>query len=212
MAIPTKDALLAPYSINMNTRLVASGVTTYKLTAPQVAGYTSLHDLWIAAYNELVDARAAGNRSESLTMTKDDAKKGLLQYARQLYGIIRSNESIPDADKVLIGVRRTVVLNIHDAASPAKRRKPAGCVCAWVYSFVGTEYPSDPAAWTFEGATSKARFDVAFSSDVAGGTQVWLRAAWVNAKQQAGPMSVPVSTTLQGGGAVPVGGTLKVAA
>ena len=69
-----------------------------------------------------------------------------------------------------------------------------------MYSFVGMDYPSDPTAWNFEGSTTKPKFDIVFPNTVAGGTQVWVCAAWSNAKQQTGPVSVPITTNLQGGG------------
>jgi hypothetical protein len=100
----------------------------------------------------------------------------------------------------------------HDSANSNKRGKPAGAKAAYVYSFVGAEYPADAAAWTFEGATTRPRFQVGFPSTVAGGTQVWLCAAWVNAKQEAGPTSVPITTNLQGGGGVGGAGLMKIAA
>jgi hypothetical protein len=95
---------------------------------------------------------------------------------------------------------RTVTISVHDSAGSTKRGRPAGTAAAWVYSFVGTSYPSDPTGWTFEGATTKPKVQVVFPNTIPGGTQVWVCAAWVNAKQQAGPTSVPISTNLQGGG------------
>ena len=107
---------------------------------------------------------------------------------------------------------RTVSLNVHDSASSLKRGKPAGATAAWVYSFVGENYPSDPTLWNFEGATTRPKFDILFPSTVAGGAQVWVCAAWINAKQEAGPTSVPITTNLPGGGAISGDGTMKIAA
>lgn len=221
--IPLKDALLVPFSTNFDTRIVASP-STFLLSAPQAAAYTPLHDAYVAAYNAMMNARADGTRSASLTATKDSTKKGLLDYARQLYGIVSANDLVSDANKILLGIHvkvipgsiprpgvrpgmdiisvanRTVSVHIHDSASSNKRGKPAGSEAAWVYSFVGENYPSDPLEWNFEGATTKAKFDIVFPSTVAGGTQVWVCAAWINAKQEAGPTSVPITTNLQGGG------------
>jgi hypothetical protein len=117
----------------------------------------------------------------------------------------------PGMDVVSVA-NRTVTVHVHDSANSNKRGKPAGATAAYVYSFVGAEYPADASAWTFEGATTKPRFQVGFPSTVAGGTQVWLCAAWVNAKQEAGPTSVPITTTLQGGGAAAGEPSLKLAA
>jgi len=226
--IPVKDSLLVPFSTNFNDRIVASPLV-FQLSAPQAAAYTALHAPYVAAYNAMMAARADGTRSQSLTATKDSTKLGLLNYARQLYSFVQSNKSVTDANKILLGIHlrvipapiprpavrpgmdiisvsgRTVSVNIPDSASSTKRGKPAGTEAAWVYSFVGAEYPSDPSQWNFEGATTKAKFNITFPNTVAGGTQVWVTAAWINAKQEAGPTSVPITTNLQGGGAASAG-------
>jgi hypothetical protein len=49
------------------------------------------------------------------------------------------------------------------------------------------------------GRDHQLKFDIVFPSTVAGGTQVWVRAAWINGKQEASPTSVPITTNLQGG-------------
>lgn len=235
MSIPRKDSLLVPWSTNANTRLIASGVTTYKLLAAQVTNYTAVHTPYVTAYNTMMTAREAGERSESLTAITAAARLALLNVARPIYTQIQSDPAVSDSDKILLGVHvrlapspvpppatapgvdvisvnvRTVSLRVHDSAIPARRGKPAGASAAYIYSFVGAEFPADPSAWNFEGATTTPRFDIVFPSTLAGGTQVWVCAAWVNRKQQSGPTSVPISTTLQGGGLVE-GTMLKVAA
>jgi hypothetical protein len=234
MSIPTKDSLLVPYSTNFNDRIVATP-TVFQLSAPQAAAYTALHTPYVTAYNDMMASRADGTRSQSLTNTKDETKHNLLIYARQLYSFVQSNNSVSQANKILLGIHlrvipapiprpgvqpavdvikvsgRTVSLNIHDSASSLKRGKPAGATAAWVYSFVGENYPSDPTLWNFEGATTHPKFDILFPSTVAGGAQVWVCAAWINAKQEAGPTSVPITTNLPGGGTI-TEGAMKIAA
>ena len=231
--IPLKDSLLVPFSTNFNDRIVATPAT-FALSAAQATAYTALHDPYVAAYNAMMASRADGTRSQSLTNTKDTTKLALLNYARQLYTFVQSNNSVTQADKILLGIHlkvipapiprpgvtpavdvigvsgRTVQLNVHDSASSTKRGKPLGTTAAWVYSFVGENYPADPLAWTFEGATTRPRFDILFPSTVAGGSQVWVCAAWINPRQQAGPTSVPITTNLPGGGSMTE--TMKIAA
>ena len=225
MSIPVKDSLLVPYSTNFNDRIVANP-STFQLLPAQATNYTALHDPYVAAYDAMMAARADGTRSKSLTNAKDNAKRSLLTYARQLYSFVQSNNSVSQANKILLGIHlrvipapiprpgvqpavdvigvigRTVQLKIHDSASSLKRGKPAGATAAWVYSFVGENYPSDPTLWNFEGATTRPRFDILFPSTVAGGAQVWVCAAWINAKQEVGPTSVPITTNLPGGGTI----------
>jgi hypothetical protein len=101
----------------------------------------------------------------------------------------------------LVGVtQRQVDVHIHDSASSNKRGKPAGCHSAWVYTFIGSDYPADPAAWEFQGACNAGKFSIVFDSTVPAGAQVWICAAWVNFRSESGPISVPISTNLQGGG------------
>ena len=233
MSIPMTDSLLVPFSQNFNDRIVASPATFFLLPG-QVTAYTALNTPYVAAYNAMMAARADGTRSRSLTMTKEATKKGLIDYARQLYSFVQSNASVSQANKILLGIHlkvvpspipapgvrpavdiisvtgRTVNLHIHDSASSTKRGRPALTSAAWVYSFIGAEYPSDPTAWNFEGATTKPKFGVVFPNSVVGGTQVWVMAAWINAKQQAGPTSLPITTTLQGGGTT--ASTMRIAA
>ena len=234
MSIPVKDSLLVPYSTNFNDRIVANP-STFQLLPAQATNYTALHDPYVAAYDAMMAARADGTRSKSLTNAKDNAKRDLLIYARQLYSFVQSNNSVSQANKILLGIHlrvipapiprpgvqpavdvikvsgRTVSLNIHDSASSLKRGKPAGATAAWVFSFVGENYPSDPTAWNFEGATTHPKFDILFPSTVAGGAQVWVCAAWINAKQEVGPTSVPITTNLPGGGTISEG-AMKIAA
>lgn len=223
MAIPKKDSLLVQWSTNFNDRIVASP-TTFSLTAAQATAYTAVHTPFITAYNTMMAARESGTYAESMTAAKDSTKLALLQYGRQLYAFVSANASVSQANKILLGIHqhimpgplpppgvrpgvdvisvagRTVSLSIHDSASSTKRGKPFPATAAWVYSYVGETYPSDPNEWSFEGATTKAKFDIVFPSSVAGGTQVWICAAWINAKQESGPVSVPITTNLQGGG------------
>lgn len=235
MAIPTKDTLLVPFLNNMSARLTASP-TTFGLVAGQAAELYSRKQAYVNAYDTLVNARADGTRSESQTQDKDTKKERVLAYARELYALVSSNNSVTDANKVLLGVHvrksgntpvpvpsvrpgmdlvsvvgRTISVHIHDSASSAKRGKPAGAVTAWVYSFVGENYPSDPSDWNFHGAANKEKFDFTLPGSTPNGAQVWICAAWVNGKNQAGPPSVPLTTNIQGGG-MSSGASMKIAA
>ena len=224
MAIPTNDQQLVPYSINFNARANAS-YGKFNLTLDQAKAYTPLHDTYIAAQQAVEDARAAGMRSQSLTATRDAAKGSLLTYGRQLYNLVQVSADVTDADKILLGVAvrdttpspqpppsvrpaveidsvfgRTVSIRVYDPATATKRRKPENVMAAWVYSYVGADYPTDPAAWDFNGAATRDRFDVVLPDSVPSGSQVWVCAVWINRKQVSGPVSSPVTTNVQGGG------------
>src|SRR3954467_15073857 len=108
MSIPTKDSLLVPYSTNFNDRIVANP-STFQLVAAQATAYTALHTPYITAYETMMAARADGTRSKSLTNAKDNAKRNLLTYGRQLYSFVQSNNSVSQANKILLGIHLRVI-------------------------------------------------------------------------------------------------------
>ena len=228
MAIPTKDVSLVDWSTNANTRLTASPAT-YGTTAAIATQYDTLHDAFVLAYNNLIAARAAGTRSESLTELKDNAKFALLAFARPLYKQIQANTSVTAAAKIELGVvvpnveptpqpvpdfapqltivsvvGRLVTIRLSDPAHPTRKRMPAGCDGATVMSFVGEEAPEDPRAYKYEGSTSKTTVDVLFPESVAAGTQVWLTAFFFNERKQNGPACTAVGTLINYGGTMPM--------
>lgn len=105
----------------------------------------------------------------------------------------------PGMDLVAVVVR-TVTVNIHDSASSTKRRKAAGATAAFVYTYVGESYPTDPTLWQFQGPATKSTYEIVFPDSVASGAQVWICAAWMNRRGETGPVSVPITTNIQGGG------------
>ena len=226
MAIPTKDVSLVDWSTNANTRLTAAPAT-YGTTAAVATAYTAVHDPFIAAYNNLVAARAAGTRSESLTALKDAAKLALLNFARPLYKTIQVNTAVTDAAKIELGVHvidvqptpipvpgfapglsvvsvdgRLVKICLFDPANPTRRRIPDGVNGAIVMSHIGPTAPTDPAAYKMEGPTSRTTVNILFSESVAPGTQVWLTAVWFNERKQMGPATAPVTTNINYGGSM----------
>src|SRR5687768_11246412 len=62
MAVPTKDSELVAYGDNFDTRATATP-TAFGLTAPQAAAFNAKYTPFVAAYEALVAARAAGIRS-----------------------------------------------------------------------------------------------------------------------------------------------------
>lgn len=222
MAIPKKDALLVEFSTNFNNRIVASP-STFSLTAAQAAAYTALHNPYVAGYQALMEARAAGTQSASLTNVKDTAKAQLLQYARELYTQVQASLNVTEANKILLGIHirqrpspvpapstrptlriksvygTTVLVNVFDADSAGKRGKAPGAIGANVYSFVGAEPASDPAAWQFHGQATKPDFEVHLPDSMAGGSKVWITATWYSRRGDTGPLAIPQMTRIQGG-------------
>lgn len=228
MAIPTKDSSLVDWSTNANTRLTASPAS-YGTTAAIATQYDTVHDAFIAGYNNLIAARAAGTRSQSLTAIKESAKAALLNFARPLYKQIQANTSVTAAAKIELGVHvpdvepspqpvpgfapqltivsvngRLVKIRLSDPANPTRRRMPDGCNGATVMSSVGAEAPEDPRAYKYEGSTSRTTVEILFPESVAPGTQVWLTAFFFNERKQNGPACAAVGAVVNYGGTMPM--------
>jgi hypothetical protein len=228
MAIPTQDSALVDWSTNADTRLT-SAPATYGTTAAVATAYTAVHDPFITAYNNLVAARAAGTRSQSLTSIKSSAKAALLAFARPLYKQIQANTAVTDAAKIELGIvvpdalpsprpvpafapgltvvsvnGRLLRIRLWDPAFPTRKRMPAGVDGATVMSFVGATPPEDPRAYKYEGSTSKTVVDILFPETVEPGTQVWLTAFFFNERKQNGPACAAVGAIINYGGTMPV--------
>lgn len=214
------DAEIASGSANFTMYIVATPAA-FGLVAAQATAYGALNLAYQEAYSAAI---TPASRTKAAVAAKNAAKKALRTMAADLAKIIDATPTVTDTQKIELGlairntpspvpvptvrpgmdlvsvVTRTVTVHIHDSASSSKRGKPAGAVAAWVYSYVGTNYPSDPAEWDFQGATTRSTHEIVFPDTVAAGAQVWICAAWINGKQEAGPASVPITTNVQGGG------------
>jgi hypothetical protein len=94
----------------------------------------------------------------------------------------------------------------------AVQRYPANVVGMKVYSFVGSDYPADPGAWTYEGDFTKRDFTITFPNSVPAGTQVWTTAAYYTRTGLTGPPSVPITTYVQYNGATTATPPMSMAA
>ncbi len=236
MSIPTKDSLLVPYSANFATRINASPAT-FGLNETQTETFSLRQSAFVTAYNAMMSARADGTRSESLTAVKNAAKAALVTIARELYGLVQSNTSVTDANKILLGVKvrsgsvtpvppptvqpgmalvsvvgHKVTVSVFDSAAVPKVRRPSGVKGSFVYSYVGASYPSDPTTWQFHGLFPRNRVEVDFPDSTPAGSQVWICATWVGTRGETGPVSVPITTYLQYSGTAGGEPGLKIAA
>jgi hypothetical protein len=225
MAIPTKDSLLIAWGLNFDTKATASPVM-YGLTAPQALSFHTAYQAFLAAYNAVTTANAAGTRSKLLTQNKDNSKDSLLGVGRQLYAFVQDNTSVTSGNKEDIGVvvrstsptpvpvpdtapeidilstsGNTVRIRLH-AEGSTKRGRPSGVNGAAVYSFVGASAPTEEAAWNFEGITGKTEQDITFPASVAPGARVWFTAFWFNTRKENGPAATPVGCNIPGNAAM----------
>ena len=197
--LPQTDAALLAWSVNFLNVLQAGTALEYGVSAAQITQYASLHAAFAAAYQT---AKEPNTRTKPNVNTKDTAREALKNDARLLAQLVAGTATVTDAQKLSLGlnVRKTpspvpaptqrpgvdlisaigftVSIGIHDSSS--KRGKPSGATAAWVYTYVGDTYPSDPTLWDFQGSTTKAKYDIVFDNFLPGGTQVWVCAAWIN--------------------------------
>ena len=225
MAVPISDLKLVPYSTNTDARLTVAP-SIYHMDATEVAAYSNLHERYISAVESVVTAREAGVRSKATTAAKNAARTDLLRLARDIYGSVAASSTISDADKILLGVNirdvkpspapvpterpmlaieavvgRTLTVSIGpNEAGDRRRRRDDGITGAYVYSFVGEDYPSDPSQWLFQGNAMRDSYDVTLGENVVAGARVWVCCSFVNRRAEGGPVSLPVSANVQGGG------------
>ncbi len=228
---PGTDAGLLAWTNNFFTGIQVSP-TAVGLTAAQVTVYDDVYSEW---RSKLMTAQNPATRGTLTIFVKNECKKQIIAISREFAAIVQAFPGTTNEQRVSLGLTvrkvpspipvpsvapgmdlrgvtgRIVNVRIHNADAASKRAKPDGVMAAWVYSFVGENYPSDPGEWEFEGSTSTHEFQAIFPNSVAGGEQVWICAAWVNAKQQAGPVCMPITTHIQGGG-IGMTAEIKIAA
>jgi len=228
MSIPRKDSALVDWSTNADARLNADAAA-YGTTEAVASAYRVVHNAFVAAYNNLVAARAAGIRSEALTSLMAKGKAELLDFARPLYATIKVNAAVSDAAKIELGVKlpvarrtpqpvpdfapgltvvsvdgRRVTIRLSDPANPTHRRMPAGTDGAILMSHVGGTPPSDSGAFKYECSTSRTTAVILFPESVVPGTKVYITAAFFNGRKQNGPACAAVGTTINYGGSMPM--------
>ncbi|MFT3786536.1 MAG: hypothetical protein QM770_10265 [Tepidisphaeraceae bacterium] len=220
MAIPDTDMALLDWARNLYD--VAH-------TAPDEYGYTpelmtDFNVVLTRFATDLAAARVIETRTRVAVAEKNASRLALRRASQTLYKVADGWPEMSDAKRVALGINvrkqrsprptptscpavnvvsvvgRTVTVAIRDSETSGTRRRPTGVAGAWLYAFVGDNYPSNPAQWRFWGATVETTHEIVFDFDVPGGAQVWVCAAWINARLQPGPRSTPISTHLQGGG------------
>jgi hypothetical protein len=220
--IPSREADLSPYVLNVSTRATATP-TAFGLTAGQATTFAGLVTAWNTAFDAVRDP---GARTPAAIITKNAAKRALIANLRMLAGIIQkfpgttdtmrselgltvpkppSPEPVPEISPVVEVVRvngHTVTLRISDPTSPTRRGKPPQVDGISVFSFIGAEAPVSIDPWKWQGATTKTQFDVVFDATVVPGAKVWFTALFFNRRKMTGPACTPISTNIGFGGVV----------
>jgi hypothetical protein len=226
------EAELYTGSKNFSARISADPAA-FGLTWVLVNPYAAANTTWMTLYEETRDPQ---NRTQIQIAAKNAARDTIRTMSANLAKIVEGTATVTDVQKLELGLNvrktpapipapterpsvdlvsvagRVVTVHIHDSASSTKRGKPAGATAALVYTFVGENYPSDLSAWRLDGAATKANYEITFGGEIPAGQPVWIRAAWINRKQEAGPLSTPITTNIQGGGSAVQMREMKIAA
>jgi hypothetical protein len=220
--LPTQDAQLALWTAAFGAKIEEYG-GAIGLTDPQILEYTGLQEAFATALARVQDGVT---RSPSNIVLKDQARDALTAKTRTLVGFIQEYPGTTDAQRsaLQITIRKTTrtpsdpievaprvviasvkgmtfTLNIADPTSVSKKKRYEGSIGAQTYSYVGDEYPQDPALWAFHGTASKYVHEITMPFPLVPGTQVWVTAAWVDIKGRSGPLADPVSARVEYAGA-----------
>jgi hypothetical protein len=235
MGFSRKDSVLSAQAQNFSTVLAASPAT-YNEVAATATAVTTAVTAYVDALGILTEARANGTRSQQQTADKDSARLAMLELIRPIYASVAASTSISDADKIAIGAHvrdahntpaplidyaplmsvvkvdgNTVTLRMADPNEPTSKRRPPFVLGMALFSFVGDEAPTDPAAFKFEGNTGRTEVSVTFpASEGTAGQTVFFTSFFFNNRKQSGPAATPISATLGAGSAMPP--ALKIAA
>lgn len=222
--VPKREADLDEFVHNFDTRITATP-TSFGLTAPQATAFHALVVAWDSAY---AVTKNRGTRSQSAVILKNEKKFLMVKNLRELARIVQafpatSNEqrsllgltvpTIPQTNPapatsptlLVLGVNgNTVSVRLRDSTNPSRVR-PDFAKSANVFSYVGEAPPTTADGWTFQGGTTRNRFEVVLDSSLPIGTKVFLTAFWKNERDMSGPACTPVPVTLMGGAALPGG-------
>ena len=216
--LPASDADLLGWAGPFSDKITAQPVL-YGLT-PLIA--TTYAAKLLAFSDALTASTDPATRGPSTVKLKDEKKKDLTTYTRQIVRTIQGVSALTPAQKFDLGIspRDTphtpipvpdvqpvleiserlgtmVRVRMHDGTG--RRSRPVGARAANIYSHVGPTAPVQISDWTYEGESTRAFVDISFPADTAPGTVVWFTAQWKNPRGEAGPGCAPVSAIIAGG-------------
>jgi hypothetical protein len=227
MGFSRKDSVLAAEASNFSTVLAASPAV-YNETAASATAVTTAVTAFVDSLNTLTEARANGVRSGQMTAAKDADRLAMLSLLRPIYASVQDSVSISNEAKIALGVHvkdthntpqpvpdfapllsvtkvdgNVVTVRAANPNEPASKARPPFTAGIALFSYVGAEAPTDPAAFKFEGNTGRIDIAVTFPASVATGANVWFVAFFFNNRKQSGPACMPVGATLGSGSVMP---------
>ena len=190
--------------------------TRYGLTPAQASAYAAVHQQYADAYRAAADPTT---RTPPAIARKRASKADLMRAASDMSKIISTDPSVTAEMRMDLGLSvrkkrelakapteapalsatqtggRTVRVKIMRADS-ARRAMPEGVGCAYVFTHVGDQTPTDLKLWDFRGQVRGRETELRFSNDIPPGTRVWITAQWVSRLGEVGPAARSVGTTL----------------
>jgi hypothetical protein len=128
------------------------------------------------------------------------------ELAIPLRDTIPSSIGVP-ASAPILTVRkvwgRQITCRLESADIEGRGLAP-GILGAQVYTFVGEEPASDTQAWVNQGLCTRTNIVIQLADETPAGAKVWITAAWVNPRGQAGVACTPVMTGVGYEGAEPM--------
>lgn len=216
---PGREADLLAWALNAKA-LFAADAAAYGITLDQSMAFQSRVSAFETLFNE---CNQNTTRTPEKVEQKKIAKKALITEARALIAIIQAapgttddmrralDISIRDYEPTPVPVPETSptlavvavmgrTVKVKLTAGPGEgRARPAGVKGATLYYAVGDDFPLEMTGWEFKGNTTLTTVDMTIPTAVPAGSKVWVTAAWVNSKLQAGPVCSPVATFISNG-------------
>ena len=229
LTFPTRDGDLLAFLLSYSGKITASAAG-YGVMPAQATELATR----VTSFESALLACDPTTRSQSLVLTKNEARNLAKNFAYDLGMAIAVRPNVTAAMKLELNIKprkpstrhgrptqrpgvvlvtssnRTAVVGIHDSATGDPASRLPGVVSALVYTYVGESYPSEPTLWQFAGPATRSKFEINFPDSIASGATVWICAAFCSGRGEAGPVSVPISTNIQGGGVSTA--SLKIAA
>ena len=216
--MPTTDAALDAFAINMDT-LITATPTAYGLVAGQATTFDTASDDFTA---KLATATNPSTRTSVTVAAKNVSRAALKALIQNYMAIIQGYPSITNGLLAGLGftVRQTVptpigpptsapVVTIQSSSSyalngrfsdentPDLRARPFGAIGAQIYTKVGGTAPTGPEQCTFKQFQTRQPMALQFTGPDAGET-CWVFARWQNRRGEAGPWSAVAQFVIAG--------------
>jgi hypothetical protein len=217
--IPSTDEGKRVWARNLAT-LVAATPAAFSVPVPVATAYTATVDEYDAA---LTAALEPSTRGPSTITTKNTKRAALVAASRSIVATIQGTPGLTATQKQDLAISQrdfepspipaptavpvakiikvdgwTIDVQITTAGS-TRRGLPDGVAGINIYSFQGAVAPTDPAEWTYEGESSRSRFQIAAPPTLPAGSKVWYTFCFKSPRFQTGPACAGVAIIVGGG-------------